>query len=239
MHFGTSPSHFPDLVQVSVSLPSRINPSSQKIVASTVTPSSTLSGDTWPCFTCSFVHGIRDDGIDGCGSPQFFMLSWSEKVDKHFFSHLAWLWPNTVLQTTIMADYASFVKKSMIHALLCTSQHSSCSKWSVSNSWYKLCALIVRIRWWTSIITAQVNKTMWQKFIPSKLLMYSTIKKSYVAPQVRLCTLLTTITNHHNMDYLLTATAIAATTIANTNNHWNGWYLFKLPAMEEENRFLQ
>ena len=143
------------------------------------------------------------------------------------------------LQTTIMADYASFVKKSMIHALLCTSQHSFCSKWSVSNSWYKLCALIVRIRWQTSMITAQVNKSMWQKFIPSKLLTDSTIKKSYVAPQVRLCTLLTTITNHHNVGYLLTATAIAATTIANTNNHWNSLYLFKLPTMKEENRFLQ
>ena len=38
MHFGTSSSHFPDLVQVSVSFPSRINPSSQKIVAFTVPP---------------------------------------------------------------------------------------------------------------------------------------------------------------------------------------------------------
>ena len=62
MQFGTSPSHFPDLVQVSASFPLRINPSLQKIVACTVPPFTFSFRDTYPFSTCSFAHGICGDG---------------------------------------------------------------------------------------------------------------------------------------------------------------------------------
>ena len=100
MHFGTSPSHFPDLVQVNVSFPLRINPSSQKNVACTVPPSFTLFRDTRPCGTCSFAQDIGRDGVGG-GSPTF-----TEHVDKLLFMIV-----KKHLQSTIRVDYASFVIK--------------------------------------------------------------------------------------------------------------------------------
>ena len=87
MHFGTSPSHSPDLVQVSVFFPLRINPSLQEIVACTIPPFSVSSRDTSPFGTSGFGQDIRvvvgvgvGIGIGSCGS-----LSRSEQVDQHSF----------------------------------------------------------------------------------------------------------------------------------------------------------
>ena len=97
MHFGTSPSHFPDLVQVSVSFPSRINPSLQEIVACTIPPFSISSRDTSPFGTCGFGQDIGANG-DGDGDGDCDgdrnddrnggsrgSLPGSEQVDQHSF----------------------------------------------------------------------------------------------------------------------------------------------------------
>ena len=91
MHFGSCPSHFPDLVQISVSFPLRINPSLQEIVACTIPPFSISSRDTSPFGTCGFGQGIGGDGGGGgngdgdrnggscCSLPR------SEQVHQHSF----------------------------------------------------------------------------------------------------------------------------------------------------------